>query len=115
MSDLLNGLYSKRQNEVLNTALEPDCDWSREYPVIYQFLTCNSHGGRPRELGTILMMFEGGKCKAWVNDKHSGLSAFVSADSYTALYVAIEMGLGSNSLEWRAPRSKASGGFGGRK
>lgn len=115
MSELLRGLYSKPQNEVPNTALEPDCDWSREYPVIYQFLTCAAFSGRARELGTILFMFEGGKCKAWVNDKHSGQSAFVSADSYTSLFGAIEMGLGGNTLEWRAPRSKASGAFGGRR
>ena len=115
MSELLGKLYEKRDVAASNVAPEPCCDWSREFPVLFTFLTCSHYGGRPRQTGTLMLMCEMGVAKAWVNDRHAALSAFVSGKTYHDLFIAIEAGLAANSLEWRAAKSTGNGWVGGVK
>jgi hypothetical protein len=109
MSELLGKLYEKRDVAAANVAPEPCCDWSREFPVLFTFLTCSHYSGRPRQTGTLMLMCEMGVAKSWVNDRHSGLSAFVSGKTYHDLFIAIEAGLAANSLEWRAAKGHTNG------
>ena len=115
MSELLGKLYEKRDVASSNVAPEPCCDWSREFPVLFTFLTCSHYSGRPRQTGTLMLMCEMGVAKAWVNDRHAALSAFVSGKTYHDLFIAIEAGLAANTLEWRAAKSTTNGWSNGGK
>lgn len=86
-----------------------DVEFSREYPVLTQFLTLAGHGGAQRVTGSLLLFCEDGKWKACLSDRDEGYYAFCSADSFTGLLGALEKGLKSGSLDWRVSKNKRPG------
>lgn len=63
---------------------------------------CQWPDGAKRETGTITLLCDSGMAKAAVNDRDANVSAFLSAESWTGLFKALEEGLSSGRLEWRA-------------
>jgi len=79
---------------------------SLTYPLVVQFLTLTSYGNGDRRLpGSITVFSDGGLLKACLNDKDADLAAFVSGGGLAGLLDAVERGLGSDCLDWRAARS----------
>lgn len=74
-----------------------------EVPSIVQFLTLEKWGdGATRQTGTLLLLYEGGLWKVWINDRDAGRAAWLSAASLDALWQTLEVRLDSDELEWRA-------------
>lgn len=73
------------------------------YPALAAFLTATSYpdGGR-RLPGSLTVFADAGCIKAALNDKDASLTAFVSASGLYALLEALERGLQSDGLDWRA-------------
>lgn len=89
---------------------EADGAFFKKYPALSEFLDLEEwEPGQTRERGTMTLFFEQGAFKAAVNDRDSGLVAFVSKQSFQGLLEAIEKGLQTGSLDWRAQKGKVQG------
>jgi hypothetical protein len=90
-------------------------DWEKTHPSLCEFL-CKStwEDGTSRTTGTVMLMTEAGLWKAWVNDRDSGLSAFVSSGTLLGLLKSIDKGVESGQLDWRVPKNGSAGGKGKR-
>jgi len=83
--------------------------WSK-YPTLLEFLTLGKWpDGASRERGSMLLCWEDGWFKCWLNDKDGGRSAWLSGESPDALLRHVEAQLSEDRVQWR--RS----GFGGQK
>jgi len=82
-----------------------DSGFARAYPALTEFLSMPFWSdGTPRVLGTMMVLFEEGRWRAWVNCKASSRSAWLSAVTVEALLASVEAGLEGDSLEWRRAR-----------
>jgi hypothetical protein len=78
------------------------------YPALWEYMSEASWGeGKPRELATLLLFLDGGRLKAMLNDRDSGRVAFVTGCSLEEVLEALEGGLVSSSLDWRASQRSA--------
>jgi hypothetical protein len=81
------------------------CPLLAKFPTVGEFLSMSQWpDGSPRETGTITLLFDSGQVKAAVNDRDANVSAFVSAESLTGLFKALEEGLTEGRLIWRAKK-----------
>jgi hypothetical protein len=81
-------------------------DFLAHYPTLFEFLTLATwEDGAPRDTPT-LTLFQGEVgLQAALNDKDSGMVAFVTGRSFTALLGLLEEGLVDGSLQWRPSRN----------
>jgi hypothetical protein len=80
----------------------PDESFVAAYPALSEYLTLEEwEPGKPRKTSTIVWFVEQGLLKACINDRDASQVAFVSAESLTGLWEALEEGLAMNSLDWR--------------
>lgn len=80
------------------------------YPALHEFLTLAVwDDGSPRQTGTLLLCWGEGRWRAWLNDRDSQRSAWLSAAALADLLGAIEDGLVGSSLEWRRAVSAGQG------
>lgn len=86
-------------------AVTPGEFW-RPYPVLRDFLTLTGVGGANRKTGTLLVFAEDGKWKSCLNDRDGGNYCFASADTVEGLLEALDKGLRSGVLDWRASKGK---------
>lgn len=87
------------------------CKLSKTLPTFCEFLAREAWpDGEPRERGTILLVFQDSRWRAWVNDKDTQRSAWVSAESIQGVLEAVEKGLLNDSLGWRQDRPPARRG-----
>lgn len=81
------------------------CPWLGKFPTVVEFLSMSLWpDGARRETGTITLLCESGQWKAALNDRDANVSAFVSGETMTALFKAIEEGLTEGRLDWRVKR-----------
>jgi hypothetical protein len=79
---------------------------SKLYPTLMEFISSASfQDGSSREGGSITWFLQDGLLKACLRDKTLGAVAFVSGSSLTALLKAMEQGLVSGKMEWRADKA----------
>lgn len=79
------------------------CDFARSYPALAEFLCVAEWGpGEGRTTGTLLLCVDGGAWKAWLNDRDSGRAAWLSSSTLTGLLDAVEAGIRTDVLDWRA-------------
>lgn len=83
-----------------------DDDFRKKYPVLHEFLVLCGYGGKARKTGSLSLWAEEGKFKACVSDKEGGRIAFISSDSVAGLLEAVDRGLKSGHLDWRASNWK---------
>lgn len=87
-----------------------ECELTRRFPALAEFLTLAEwEPGERREVGTILLLVEAGRYKAWVHDRDGRRSAWVSAVSLTGVLGAANKGLLEDRLDWRADREAGRG------
>jgi|SRR5882724_11656 len=88
-----------------------ECDLSREWAALWEFLSATKWSdGKPRECGTVLVLCEAGRWKAWLHDKHDRQSAWVTADTLRGVLSAADEAVGSDQTEWRPDKGTASRG-----
>jgi len=88
-----------------------DPETAKAYPSLWEFLTAQQWGnGDRRDTGTLLVFVEGPVVKACVKDKDASAVAFVSARTLKELLQAVDKGLESGGLDWRADRPFKRGG-----
>lgn len=87
-----------------------DAAFLKKFPTLAEFLTrVQWEPGVPREKGTFFIFYEHGVFKACINDKDTGMMAFVSSVTFTGLLDAIEAGLAKDNHDWRLPRPERNG------
>lgn len=75
-------------------------------PAVHEFLTCLDDGtGKPRETATLNIFVQDGMWKAFLNDRHSGMSLCVSSESFQGVLGALEREIQGESPGWRPMRS----------
>lgn len=75
------------------------------FPALSEFLiSCAWEDGSSRVPGTVMLLVEEGRWKAWLNDKAFARSAWVSGHTLEAVLGCLEAGLREESLEWRRAR-----------
>lgn len=72
------------------------------YPALAEFLTlARWDDGAEREPGTVMVLCEAGKWKAWLHDRAGRRSGWVSADGPIELLDCVEGSLLADSIGWR--------------
>lgn len=84
---------------------------SKVAPVLEEFMRESQwDDGSKRETATVLLFCEGGRWKAMLNDRDAGCITFVSGHSVEACLKALDKGLNTTSLDWRASKDKLKRG-----
>lgn len=87
-----------------------DPEFKADFPNIHAFLYDITYADKtPRATGTINLFTQFGALKAAVNDKDRQLVAFVTAPTWEELIVTIDMGIGDDSLDWKAMKGIPGG------
>lgn len=103
MSELIRQLRDQvRQDGPAKTA--HDEEFQTLYPFIWDMLTVDAIDKVPRATSTLFFFVEEGVAKLCINDRDLGRMCFVSGYSFRACLEAIEQGLVSGTLDWRADR-----------
>lgn len=88
-------------------ATAEDPAMAKALPAVHEFLTCLDDGtGKPRQTATLNIFVQDGVWKAFLNDRHSGMSLCVSAEGFQQVLVALENEVQSESPGWRLMRSQ---------
>ena len=88
----------------------PPSGFASAYPALTEFLSMPFWAdGTSRTLGTMMILFEEGRWRCWVNCKATARSAWLSAVTVEALLACVESGLEHDSLEWRRARPERAG------
>jgi len=86
-------------------AADGDCDIAGSYPRLYEFIMDGVYDdGKPRETGTMLVCFGQGLWKAWLHDKDSAASCWVSGSTLQNVLDAAEAVFEEGCGEWRATK-----------
>jgi hypothetical protein len=81
------------------------CGFAARYPSISAFLSeVFWDDGSCRVPGTLLVCYDDGRPKAWLNDKGLHRTAWLSADSLEGLWDTMEAVLRDEAVEWRAAK-----------
>jgi len=68
-----------------------DSDFAKACPILYAFLAANENGaGKARERSSLSIFCEGGRWKVSLNDRDVEASLFVTLDTITDAFDAIE-------------------------
>lgn len=79
------------------------CELAKRWPALFEFLVDTAwEDGASRETGTMLVCCDGGLCKAWLNDRETGDTTWLSAGTLLGLLDAVEVALRDPETEWRA-------------
>ncbi len=107
--------YVKRINDASNglpnTPQLDDESFRLSYPALHEYLTLDHwDDGTPRRTSTLLTFCEEGQWKACLNDREAERSAWVSAEVFEDVLLALDRRLADGTVEWRR-----STGFNGGK
>jgi len=74
-------------------------------PELHAFLTETTwEDGKPRKTGTVMLLTEDGLWKAWIHDRDTKVSGWLSGESWEGLLESLNKAFGSGSITWRADR-----------
>lgn len=80
---------------------------SRTHPGLFERLTDDRwDDGSAREPDTLFIFHDGARWKCMLKDRSAGLVAFVSSGCFQGLLDALESGLATSTLDWRADRQR---------
>jgi hypothetical protein len=86
------------------------CRLAEGYPTLLEFLTlARWPDGADRQRGTILMLWEEGNFKCWLNDRDGDRTAWASGATLTDLLASVDASLEADSVPWRAAGFKPRG------
>jgi hypothetical protein len=82
-----------------------DLEFVARFPHLSErLLTDRWEDGGPRETDTLFVFHDGQRWKVMLKDRDGGRVAFVSSATFMGLFTALNAGLASSSLDWRADR-----------
>lgn len=85
----------------------PDDTLAKSFPMMIEYLTTTRwEDGTPRERSTVNFFIEDGTLKACCNDRDLMRSLYVSAESWDALWEALEAAMADDAADWRAWKGK---------
>lgn len=91
-----------------DTPLSQDCAFGKKWPDLVNFLgQCWWGPDEAREPGTLLLLYEDGRVKVWVNDKDAQLSCFCSGATVAEALSAAQKAIVDGTGDWRTPRKDA--------
>ena len=80
------------------------------YPTVVEFLSsCQWPDGSSRVTGTVMLLAEDGRWKAWVHDRDAGEGLFISGATPEGLLEQLEAVLSAGNGEWRKDRPRGLG------
>jgi hypothetical protein len=83
---------------------------SKRWPHVLEFLaSCSWGDGTSRVTGTVMLLTEGGRWKAWAHDRDSSEGLFVSALTLEGTLDALEDILITGNGDWRPDKKPVSG------
>lgn len=86
-------------------------DWSKWYPALCEFLSMHAwEDGTARATGTVMLLSEDGRWKAWVHDRDSLEGLFVSGSTPDAVLSSVEALLVAGDGEWRPDKRPSKRG-----
>ena len=95
-----------KRDDTAEFALE-ECDFTTEYPGIWEFIARQLYQGSPRATGKMVFFVEGGKATLCFIDRKSAQVSFFTAETLSDALVGAEKALQAGSLDWRLDK-KAS-------
>lgn len=104
------GAHMKKRakpNESSASRSAVDNDFGRQYPVLYDYLTCtcwDDDPKLPRATATLLIFGQDGCFKACLRDRAESSCCWVAAPSVTELLGALERELSDGTAVWREDR-----------
>lgn len=82
-----------------------DPEFVRDYPNLKAFLADGKYAdGSVRLTGSISLFTKSGSLTAAINDNDRNVSGFVTAATWAELLYMLEVGIGDDSIDWRARR-----------
>jgi len=76
--------------------------FSLEHPHLFEFMTETSWSdGKPRKVGTLLLVAEGKVIKCSLHDRDGRRAAWITAESLQELLRRVDKGLEFDTLDWR--------------
>ncbi len=79
-----------------------DCELFRLFPTLCEFLTDTKwDDGKKRKPGTLMLVCDEGRVKAWVHDVDGRKAAWVTGETLWGLLLACDVSLREDRLLWR--------------
>jgi hypothetical protein len=86
------------------------CKLASGYPTLVEFLSVSKWpDGAERQRGTVLLLWEEGNYKCWLNDRDGDRTAWLTGATLTDLLAAVDTALEADSVPWRAAGFKPKG------
>lgn len=96
--------------DIVNAPRSQEAGSFGAFPTLLERLSLESYDdGSARERDTLLLLIEGGLCKACINDRDGGFYAFVSGGTFDDVLIALEEQLVADTVEWRASKGRKGG------
>jgi hypothetical protein len=93
---------ASKEKAAAGLPMAEDAELQTLCPTLYDFLTMTVWPDKAaRKVGTIMIVAEGGRWKAWVHDGDGKRSAWVSSESFNGLLAIVDKELSEDSLGWR--------------
>ena len=84
-------------------------EWANAHPAIWEYLTLDTtEDGKERLTSMLCLFVEAGMVKIALQDRHEGLSLWVSSQSIPEALAALEGRLAAGDGEWRQSRGAAA-------
>jgi hypothetical protein len=78
-----------------------------KHPALAEWLTAVAwDDGKPRQVGTLMVLAEGGLWKAWLHDRAQARACWLAAERLDALFAAIEETVASGRGDWRPDKKR---------
>jgi len=82
-----------------------DGTWLANFPPVWEFVSVSTWpDGSQRKTGTILLFLDEGSLKVCLKDPNGPRTSFVTGPDPDTLFLAVEEGLATDSLHWRADK-----------
>ena len=108
---MANRLEESRRGQASGNGQKPPMhdDWLAEHcPLTHAQMTTTTIDGKPRKQATLMVLFDenDGRAKACLNDRDAGFGCWVTLESLSGVFEAIEDDLGSETPNWRKSKPR---------
>lgn len=104
---ILSKIPSESNGSVGEFVFQGECDFSTQFPGLFELVSRRKLEGKDRETGRILIYSDNGRATVCLMDRCTGQVAFFSAGTIGECLEGCERGIQSGSLDWR--KDKRSG------
>jgi hypothetical protein len=99
----------KTDQEVNATGyLVQECDFSLQYPGIFEMITRRTYEGKHRDVGRMIMYAEPNRATLVMCDVASGLVTFYAKETFSEALEGLEKALQDGTCDWRKDKRSRS-------